>query len=570
MRVGAAGGGDMGREACWVAAMTLRFLALAALLAAPLPAKTLIVNANGYTMTAGGDLKQFTGLLVGDDGKVSALLARGDPEPVLTGVDFRLDAGGRTLLPGLIDAHGHVLSLGHRALSIDLSATTGLEEALEKIRVYAAANPRARWIQGGGWNQVAWKLGRFPTAAELDRAVSDRPVLSSRVDGHALWGNSLAIKASGITAKTRDPVGGRIERGAGSAASGVFVDAAQDLISGVAPPPSGAEAEAALAKALEIMASVGLTGVGDAGVSPEDWTLYRSFGDSGRLTARIYALAGGMEALDRIAPVRPLPWLYGDRLTLQGVKLYADGALGSRGAWLKAPYSDDPTNRGLQFHAEAKLQNWISRASFAGFQVAVHAIGDAANKQVLEAFALNEPTYGKTLRHRIEHAQVVSPDDLPQFEKLGIIASVQPTHATSDKAMAADRVGEARLAGAYAWKSLVASGAKLALGSDFPVESPNPFFGLHAAITRQDQANQPDGGWRAQEALTRVQAFAGFTSGAAYAMRMEDRTGTLEPGKWADFILIDRDIFTSPAQDVWKTTVDETWLAGRRIYVRQP
>ena len=549
----------------------MRILLLAAaLITTPLSAKTLIVNANGYTMTDSGELKRFGGLFIGDDGKVAALLAKGDAEPVLGAGDYQLDVGGRTLLPGLIDAHGHVLQLGQRALSIDLSATTSLDEALEKIRVYAAANPRARWIRGGGWNQVAWKLGRFPTAADLDRAVSDRPVLLSRVDGHALWGNSLAVKASGFTARTRDPVGGRIERGVGGVPSGVFVDAAQDLIAQVPPPPSGAENEAALAKALEIMASVGMTGVGDAGVTPEEWTLYRSFGDAGRLTARIYALAGGMEALDRIAPVRPLPWLYGDRLTLQGVKLYADGALGSRGAWLKEPYADDPANRGLRFHADAKLQNWISRAAFAGFQVAVHAIGDAANKQVLDAFALNEPTYGKTLRHRIEHAQVVSPEDLAQFEKLGIIASVQPTHATSDKAMAADRVGEARLHGAYAWKSLLASGASLALGSDFPVESPNPFFGLHAAITRQDHSDQPEGGWRAQEALTRVQAFAGFTVGAAYAMRMEDKAGTLEPGKWADFILIDQDIFTVPAKDIWKTVVDETWLAGRRVFVRKP
>ena len=548
----------------------MRILLLAAaLLATPLSANTLIVNANGYTMATDGELRQFTGLLIGDDGKVAALLAKGDKEPVLAAGDYRLDAGGRTLLPGLIDAHGHVLSLGYQALSIDLSATTSLDEALEKVRVYAAANPRARWIRGGGWNQVSWKLGRFPKAAELDRAVADRPVLLSRVDGHASWANSLAVKAARVTLATKDPAGGRIERDLTGRPSGVFVDAAQRLIRHAAPPPTGPEAEAALAKALEIMASVGLTGVGDAGVSPADWTLYRSFGDTGRLTARIYTMAWGMEALDRIAPVRPLPWLYGDRLTMQAVKLFADGALGSRGAWMKTPYADDPKNQGLQFNPDVKLQNWISRASFAGFQVAVHAIGDAANKQVLDAYALNAPTYGQGLRHRIEHAQVVAVEDLPRFKQLGVIASMQPTHATSDKAMAADRVGEDRLAGAYAWKSLLNSGAHLALGSDFPVESPNPFFGLHAAITRQDNANQPAGGWRPQEALSRVEAFAGFTTGAAYAEKMEDKIGTLEPGKWADFILVDRDIFAVPAEDIWKTTVDETWLAGRRVFVRK-
>lgn len=547
----------------------MRILLLAALIATPLPAKTLIVNVNGYTLDKAGELKRFGGLLVGDDGKVAEVLAKGDKEPKLGAGDFRLDAGGKTLLPGLIDAHGHVMELGFQALSIDLTATTSLDEALAQIKAYAEVHPRARWIRGGGWNQVQWKLGRFPTATDLDRAVSDRPVLLSRVDGHAQWGNSLAIKASGVTAATKDPSGGRIERDASGAPAGVFVDGAMELVEKAAPGPTGMEAEAALAKALEIMASVGMTGVGDAGVSPEAWNLYRSFGDAGRLTARIYAMAGGMDALDRIAPVRPLPWLYGDRLTLRAVKLYADGALGSRGAWLKAPYSDDPKNRGLQFVDDAKLQNWISRASFSGFQVAAHAIGDAANAQVLDAYALNEPTYGQGLRHRIEHAQVVAVEDLPRFKQLGVIASMQPTHATSDKAMAADRVGEARLAGAYAWKSLLGAGAHLAFGSDFPVESPNPFYGLHAAITRQDHADQPPGGWRPQEALSRVEAFAGFTTGAAYAEKMEDKIGTLEPGKWADFILIDRDIFEVPAAEIWKTKVDETWLAGQRVFVRK-
>jgi hypothetical protein len=540
----------------------------ALLVATALPAKTLIVNANGYTLDTNGELVRFTGLLVGDDGKVAALYGKDDKPAKLAQGDFKLDAGGKTLLPGLIDAHAHVMGLGYQALTVDLSGTRSLDEALAKVRDYAAANRTARWILGRGWNQVTWNLGRFPTAADLDRAVADRPVALERVDGHATWVNSAALKAAAIGRTTKDPAGGRIERLPGGAPAGVLVDAASALVAKVVPPPSGLQDEAALAKALQLMAAAGLTGVHDAGIDARTWNLYRRFGDEGRLSARIYAMAGGMDALDAIAPVKPVSPLYGDRLELRSVKLYADGALGSRGAALAAPYSDDPGNKGLRFIDDARLQNWISRASFAGFQVAVHAIGDAANAQALDAFQLTAPTYGTDRRHRIEHAQVIDPADIPRFARFGVIASVQPTHATSDKAMAGDRVGEARLEGAYAWRALLGSGARLAGGSDFPVEPVDPFFGLHAAVTRQDRADQPPGGWRADQALTRTEALAAFTTGAAYAGFAEDRTGSLTPGHWADFILVDRDYFTVPPEQIWRTQVLETWLAGRRVYVR--
>ena len=549
----------------------MRGLIAAALLAtaASAEAKTLIVNANGYTLDAAGRLQRFTGLVVGDDGKVERVLKAREKAPKLDADEARLDAGGRTLLPGLIDAHGHVMGLGFQALTIDLSDTTSLEEALARVRAYAEANPRERWIIGRGWNQVSWRLNRFPTAQELDSAVADRPVLLERVDGHASWANTAAMKIAGVGKASKDPAGGRIERDAQGNPTGVFVDAAIALVQSKVPPPNPIQNERALTRALELMASVGLTGVHDAGVDPETWTLYRRFGDEGRLTTRIYAMAGGMEALEKIAPVRPTAWLYGDRLALKSVKLYSDGALGSRGAYLKQPYSDDPQNRGLKFVDDTKLRNWMSKAAMHGFQVNVHAIGDAANSQVLDAFAEIVPTYGAKLRHRIEHAQVVDPKDIPSFAKLGIIASVQPTHATSDKAMAGDRIGEARLEGAYAWQTFLRTGARIAGGSDFPVEPVNPFYGLHAAVTRQDRAGQPEGGWRADQALGIAQALAAFTTGAAYAGHAETMVGSLEPGKWADFILIDRDIFAAPAGDVWKTKVDETWLAGRRVFVRK-
>ena len=540
---------------------------LCALLTLPATARTYVANANGYTLAADGALQRFGGLLIATDGKVERVVQKGAPEPLLLPGDYRLDVHGQTLMPGLIDAHGHVMELGRQALSVDLTGTRSLAEALERVRAYAAANPKATWILGGGWNQVIWGRG-FPTSAELDRAVADRPVYLARIDGHAGWANSAAVRASGVTAATPDPAGGRIERGPGRAPSGVFVDGAQALVRRRIPKPTATEEADALTKALHILASVGLTGIHDAGITADDWTRYRAFGDEGRLTVRVTAMALGMEALDAIAPIHPTPWLYGDRLRLGTVKLFADGALGSRGAWLLQPYADDPGNRGLRFHTDTVMKNWISRANFLGFQVAVHAIGDAANRQVLDAYEDNRSAYGDARRNRIEHAQILDPADLPRFAKLHVIASMQPTHATSDKGMAEARLGEARMAASYAWASMLKSGARVAFGSDTPVEPPNPFFGLHAAVTRQDREGQPPGGWRPNEAVTLPQALAGFTTGAAYAGFAEDKVGRLAPGYWGDFILLDRDPFAGVPADLWRVRVDETWLAGKRVFVR--
>ncbi len=546
---------------------TLQLLQVMTLLALTVPAgaRVVVINADGYTLCEQGKMVRFATLVIGDDGRVVETRARGVAYTSAPG-DTVVDARGRAVLPGLIDAHGHVMELGQQATAIDLSDTNSLAEALARVSRYSAAHPDARWLLGRGWNQERWGLGRFPTAAELDGAVAGRPVYLARVDGHAGWANSAAIAAARITAKSVDPAGGRILRDAAGNPTGVFVDAAKDAVEAVIPPPTAAERAAQLGTALQILASVGLTAVGDMGVDPATWALYRDFDARGRLTTRVAAFAGGMEALGAIAPDGPIAWSTSGRLSLPGVKLYGDGALGSRGAWLKADYADAPGNRGLRFHSDAEMTAMVASADARHFDVAVHAIGDAANAQALDAFAALPPA-GKRHRHlRIEHAQVVDPADLPRFGALHVIASVQPTHATSDKIMAEDRLGSARLAGAYAWQQLRANRAWLAAGSDFPVEPANPFYGLHAAVTRQDRSNQPAGGWRKQEALTLEQAFHAFTVGAADAVRVD--AGTLVKGQWGDFIIVDRDPFAVPPAELWKVAVDETWVGGRQVFRR--
>jgi predicted amidohydrolase YtcJ len=545
----------------------IKTVVLALVLAAPALADTAYVNANGYTIGDDGAIVRFAALIVDDRGRVKQLLPAGASVPR----GKRIDVQGRTLLPGLIDAHGHVMSLGDRALAVDLSGTTSLAAAQAAVR----ANPgKGAWIRGGGWNQERWSdngkaLGRFPTAAELDVATGNRPAILRRVDGHAIWVNSAALKIAGITAATPDPAGGRIERGPDGAPSGVLVDGAMKLVAEKVPAPSAAEADAALAKALSIMASVGLTGAGDAGIDRAIWERYRRFARAGKLTARIYAMAYGPKNRDEIAPNGPIGWEYDDRLAMMAMKLQADGALGSRGAWMIADYSDAPGQRGLPFHEEGALRRMVLDASAKGFQVNVHAIGDAANGAVLGAFAAVPESQRRKLRHRDEHAQIAAPADLPRFARLGIIASIQPTHATSDKGMAEARIGEKRLAGGYAWQTLIKSGARIAGGSDFPVEPPNPFYGLHAAVTRQSRDGLPPGGWRMSEAMTLPQAFAAFTTDAAFANHAEDKVGSLVPGKWADFILVDRDPFANAPAALWQVQVDETFVAGKRVFIRK-
>lgn len=541
-------------------------LALAALLLAnPAFADALVENVDGMTLDEKGEVVRFNGLLITPDGKVVKLLKRGDKRPEK--LDWKEDLKGRTVIPGMVDAHGHVMDLGFRALSLDLSGAKTLAQAQEEIRRYSAANTQRPWLVGGGWNEEVWGLGRLPTAAELDAATGDRPAWLVRADGHAGWANSAAIRAAGITAATKAPAGGRIELVAGKP-GGVFVDAAMALIEKALPKPTPRDRNAAFLKAQDILLSQGVTATADMGTSLDDWMAYRRMGDLGILRMRIMSYSAGVEVALQVAGSGPTPWLYNDKLRMGGIKLYLDGALGSRGAWLKAPYADAPGTSGVPFLTDAQLLNSIARGAMDNFQLALHAIGDRANKQALDAIEEVSDTYNGDRRWRIEHAQVVGPADLPRFGRHGIIASMQPVHQTSDRTMAEARLGPQRLAGAYAWKSMLSNKARLAFGSDFPVESPNPFVGWAAAFTRQDAQGQPFGGWRPEEAVSREQAWRAFTIDAAFAGFGEKQFGRLAPGMRADFLVVDRDPLLASPAELRATVVFETWVGGERVYQR--
>lgn len=519
------------------------------------------VNANGYTFY-NDSLVTFQKMII-EDGKVKQV---GGED--LSNEGEIIDVDGKTILPGLIDAHVHVMGLGFQELNINVAGIETLEATLDSIKAYAEANPELEWIQGRGWNQTLWPENEFPTAADIDKVVSDRPVWLTRVDGHAGWGNTKAMEIANISQDTPDPQGGKVIRDRTGKATGVFIDAAESYVTQHIPAPTADERKLALEKALDKMSSEGLTSVHDAGIPAETWELYKNFADEGNMITRIYAMIGGTgEDFDELSENGPINSYANDRLALRSVKISADGALGSRGAAMKEPYSDDPGNRGLLFYDQEELNKMVDKSISNGYQTNIHAIGDRANDVVLNAFEQAKEEFGEQeLRHRIEHAQIVSLEDIPRFKELDIIASMQATHATSDMNMAEDRVGSERIKGAYAWQKFLDQGTVIANGSDFPVEHVNPFFGLYSSVTRQDHEGNPPSGWYPEEKLSREETLRSFTLGAAYAAHQEDRLGSLEPGKWGDFIIIDRDYFEVPAIEIWQTKVLETWVAGEKVY----
>ncbi|MDY7225883.1 amidohydrolase [Hyalangium rubrum] len=496
------------------------------------------------------------------------VLATGSRDEVLAaaGADARVvDLGDATVVPGLSDAHGHLAGLGRALSAVILVGADSRAQALERVGAAPRSAFQGDWLIGQGWDQNDWPEKAFPTRAELDTRWPSTPVALSRIDGHALWVNGEALRRARITRDTKDPEGGRILRGPDGEPTGVLVDNAMDLVFAVMPPPTDAQFEAQLAAALARCAEGGMTGVHDAGMDLRTFQLLKRWDAEGRLPLRVYVMVDGMGP-DREAFLAMGPF-QGDKLTARAVKLSADGALGSRGAALHASYSDEAGHQGLLLLSpeeyEARVRAFVGK----GFQVATHAIGDRANTLVLDTLLrVAGPEGVRAGRHRVEHAQVMRLEDITRLGQSGFIASVQPTHATSDMPWAQARVGPERLRGAYAWQRLKAAGATLALGSDFPVERPDMLAGLYAARTRQDAAGQPPGGWLPDQRLSGQEALEGFTVGNAYASFAEGTRGRLQPGMDADFVALSVDPVEAQPAELLPGQIRLTVVAGAEAY----
>ena len=546
---------------------TLLLITLAS--SSSLASDLLIENIKGYTHTdlapVGAAASQFNSMLI-RDGKVLST-KQSVIERLVKPDTQRIDGAGKTLLPGLVDAHGHLSGLGELLSSVDLRNSPDEASAAQLVQTYMSELKASAdtWIVGEGWNQANWPGKQFPTASSLDALQSQNPIALARVDGHALWLNSAALALAGVDDNTLDPDGGQIIRDSEGKATGILIDNAMSMVYAKIPPLSQQRLDQNMQRSFDHLLALGITGVHDAGIDQPVIDLLKQRAANNTLPLRVYGM------LDGSSP-KLKEWLkagaFHDEagfLTIASVKLYADGALGSRGAALLKEYSDEPNNRGLDITGPQELLEKFKLIDGHQFQICVHAIGDRGNQQVLNAFdALFSTGGNSSLRHRIEHAQVIAPKDLARLAQLDLIASMQPTHATSDMHMAEDRLGKQRLEGAYAWRTLLNKGTRMAFGSDFPVESANPFYGIHAAVTRQDHNNEPVPGWRIEEAVTTSEAISLFTRDAAWAAHMETSTGTLEPGKWADFILVEQNPYQVKPDQLWKINVLETWVAGKK------
>ena len=540
-------------------------------LEAQLPADLVVTDARIYTVDNARPI-------------VSAFAVRGG-KIVFTGSDAEaralagpgttvIDLHDATVIPGITDAHAHLLGLGTTLQRVNLAGSSSYEEVVARVTAYARSVRPGQWILGRGWDQNRWPVKEFPTHDALTRAFPNNPVVLERIDGHALLANARAILLARVMPSTRDPAGGRIIRTASGAPTGVFIDNAQSLITRAIPSPSREETRNAIVAAIAESNRWGLTGVHDPGESAETISIFEELARAGNYNLRNYVMLSdpgepGSAAAQRNPYIQrgPQSALYDGHLWIRSIKLYADGALGSRGAALLAPYSDEATNSGLLVSRPEHIRAWADWALRHGFQINVHAIGDRGNRIVLDAFesALTAfPTADH--RFRIEHAQVISPQDIPRFARLGVIPSMQATHQTSDMPWAEARLGPERIRGAYAWRSLLNTGVVIPNGTDFPVEEVNPLLTFHAAVTRQDPANSPAGGWYPEQKMTREEALQSMTIWPAYAGFQEAMLGSLTPGKYADFVVLDKDIMRVPDTEILSARVISTWVGGKRVY----
>ncbi|MGH9442273.1 MAG: amidohydrolase [Thermoanaerobaculia bacterium] len=481
-----------------------------------------------------------------------------------------LDGRGGYAFPGFVDSHGHTWELGELLEMADLKTAGSPQECVTRIRAAAARSATGEWIRAYGWNQNNWAGKAFPDAKILDAEFPSRPVVAKRIDGHAVWVSSEAMRRAGITKDTREPEGGKIVRRPDGTPSGVFLDNAADLLARAEPPPTREEIVRRFRLALAACAEAGLTGIGDAsGDSPGYDDTYlpvlRDMARRGELPIRVYATVGGRDPkLDSIlAAGRVSEGL----LTIRAVKIYADGALGSRGAALLEDYSDDPGNRGFFLTEPSRMESIVEKCFRAGFQPWIHAIGDRANRAALDAIEKAEAAvHPRDARPRIEHAQVVDETDRKRFAALGVIASIQPSFATSDMSWAGQRLSSRRIGESYAWRSLKTAGARLCGGSDFPWESNRPLLGIYAAIAREDLNGKPTGGWRPGEDLTPAEAVALYTRDAAFASFSEATRGRIAPNGDADLTILDRDVTACPPSEIPGSRVLMTVVAGQVVF----
>lgn len=512
---------------------------------------------------------------VGVDGRFAAVGARAEAAAACGETASVLDLNGAIVLPGLIDSHSHLLDEGRRLSVADLASARSAAEAASIAAAFAHSHklPESGWVSGFGWDQNDWPGGAFPTRADLDRVLPDVPVYLDRIDGHAAWVNSVALRLAGIGRDTPDPEGGRIVRDAQGEPTGVLVDKGKELVTSKMPPPSAADREFWIKQALRECAALGLTSAHDMGADPAVLQLYRQAAERHELSLRLHAFRLGADepGMGRGgSPSDPKLVNFHDTLSIGGVKFFMDGALGSWGAAMLENYTDRPELSGRLRFSEADFTARVRPWAAAGWQVATHAIGDRANRVVLDAYEAALTSLNLTAsdhRFRVEHAQILAPSDLPRFAPLGVLPSMQPGHATADMRYAEQRLGARRLQDAYAWKSVLESGVRrLPFGSDFPTAGVvNPFWGIHAAVTRQDHHKQPPGGWYPSQRVSVERALRGYTMDAAFAARAEAMQGSITKGKYGDFVVIDRDILKVDPSEIWSTKVLGTYLGGRRV-----
>ena len=509
-----------------------------------------------------------------------------------------IDAHGKTIIPGLIDSHAHVMGLGQSISELNLYGTTSSKQIVDMVAQRVSAAKPGEWIRGRGWDQNDWGSSTleksFPTAVMLDKVSSNNPVILSRIDGHAIWVNSKAMELAKNNTDLRIEIeGGKILRDRMGNPTGIFVDNAEAVIRNIVPEYSKEEKIKLYRQAFDECLKVGLTSVHDMGIDEKDFEIYRELLNNQELPLRIYALiAGPGKIFESMMISGPYLDHVNKLFSVRSIKLYMDGALGSRGAALIEPYSDEPESRGLITFSPDSVRIITEQALKNGFQVCVHAIGDKANRIVLDEFenaSKKYPTQARNARLRIEHAQVIALEDIPRFKKLNVIPSMQPTHATSDMYWAQARLGPERILGAYAWRSLIDDGNIIPAGSDFPVELPNPLYGFYAAITRQDKEGIPNnaadvekhfqlsaegikdsshfkGGWYVEQRLTREEALRSFTKWGAFAEFMENEKGSLEEGMLADFVIVSKDIMTVAVKEILTTEVEMTVVGGKIRY----